>query len=255
MFNNIGGKIKSLAKAECWIGIICSLTVAIVLWNSGVGMGPEIGLIVLIIGGLLSWIGCWLLYAVGEITEDIHAMRLQTEATVSRPKYVAAMEQMKQKNFDKAAKQFAEIAGYEDAAEMVSECRYQKAQALMQQGKYPEAIKEFENIDEYKDAETLTKQCWYAKADASYREHHYDEAWDAYYKADDYSDASDKLIEVRYEQAAGFIRHKQFREAYDILNEMKYYRDAEQLIETTPELAQIRIENADASEEEHQEED
>ena len=76
MFEDIGAKIKGLATFLCWVGIITSIAYAIVLWsqnsyhNSTVGMGA----LVLFAGTIISWIGSWILYAFGQITEDIHAM-------------------------------------------------------------------------------------------------------------------------------------------------------------------------------------
>ena len=79
MFDNIGGKIKTLAKVLCWIGIIASLVFAIVLWSQNnqydyvtrartntIGTG----LIVLVIGCLGSWMGSFFMYGFGELIEE-----------------------------------------------------------------------------------------------------------------------------------------------------------------------------------------
>ncbi|MBE5777931.1 MAG: hypothetical protein E7331_01220 [Clostridiales bacterium] len=89
MFNNIGGKIKMLAKIICWIGIIASAISAILIWVAGFktissysssyygyGYSPEpnflfilTGLLVLGIGFLLSWVGSFFTYGLGELIE------------------------------------------------------------------------------------------------------------------------------------------------------------------------------------------
>lgn len=72
MFENIGGKIKGLAVLMCWLGIIGSVIMAFVLWNQNSYRNPTIGLgIAVLVGGcLISWIGSFAAYALGELTEN-----------------------------------------------------------------------------------------------------------------------------------------------------------------------------------------
>ena len=81
MFNNIGRKIMGLAKVLCWVGIVLSVIMAIVCFASDsvvtyngtwVAGGAAMGLVVLIAGVLGSWIGSWVLYALGQAVEDLH---------------------------------------------------------------------------------------------------------------------------------------------------------------------------------------
>ena len=68
MFNNIGGKIKGLAKFVCWMGILSSIFVSFPMMASKDSpSGLFIGLIVLIGGCLLSWIGSFFTYGFGEL--------------------------------------------------------------------------------------------------------------------------------------------------------------------------------------------
>lgn len=69
MFENIGSKIKALAKVICWAGIIISLIVGIVMLASGGDVGSGVGLVVIIVGGLGSWIGSFFTYGFGELIE------------------------------------------------------------------------------------------------------------------------------------------------------------------------------------------
>ena len=71
MFDNIGGKIKILAKVLCWLGIITSVICAIALWTQNDYYTPTIviGFAVLIGGCLFSWVGSFFMYGFGELIE------------------------------------------------------------------------------------------------------------------------------------------------------------------------------------------
>lgn len=75
MFKNIGGKIKDLAKVICFVGIAISVVAGIVMIGFGsfsyngdtmIGMG----LAVMIVGSLVSWIGSFFAYGFGELIEN-----------------------------------------------------------------------------------------------------------------------------------------------------------------------------------------
>ena len=69
MFENIGSKIKALAKVICWVGIIISLIAGIVMLASGGDVGSGVGLVVIIVGCFGSWIGSFFTYGFGELIE------------------------------------------------------------------------------------------------------------------------------------------------------------------------------------------
>lgn len=88
MFNNIGGKIKALAKMLCWIGIAASIIGAIALWslhnqynymthtyNDTLGTG----FVVLLVGCIGSWIGSFFMYGFGELIDETTANRRLNE--------------------------------------------------------------------------------------------------------------------------------------------------------------------------------
>ena len=50
MFNNIGGKIKNLASAFAWIGIIASVILGISIMQNG----DQIGLLIMLAGSFVS---------------------------------------------------------------------------------------------------------------------------------------------------------------------------------------------------------
>ena len=74
LYENIGGKIKNWAK---WIFIVEAIGAVI---TGVVLMGNDdavIGVIVLVCGPIVAWVGSWILYAFGELVEDVHAIRNQ----------------------------------------------------------------------------------------------------------------------------------------------------------------------------------
>lgn len=88
MFDNIGGKIKTLAMVLCVIGMIVSLVFAIVLWSQNdeynyvtrtysntipAGFGVLVG------GCIASWIGSFFMYGFGELIEETTMNRVYNE--------------------------------------------------------------------------------------------------------------------------------------------------------------------------------
>lgn len=67
MFGNIGGKIKGLTKIICWIEIIICVIVGIAFMVNG---GPGYGVVIIIVGSLLAWVGSFVLYGFGELVEN-----------------------------------------------------------------------------------------------------------------------------------------------------------------------------------------
>ncbi len=120
MFRNIGGKIKTLARVLCWIGIIVSVIISVSLFSSasriendkafaasyasvlsadsasalvlGTGVsGVRAAAFVMLIGGpLVSWLGCFVLYGFGELIDrtaaiDRKVSELQQAESVPAP--------------------------------------------------------------------------------------------------------------------------------------------------------------------------
>ena len=91
MFNNIGRKIKTLAKVLCWLGIIASVISGIVMVLTGVAFNrasvvrgysatvdSELGgaaavvggIVMMVVGSLVSWIGSFCMYGFGQLVEN-----------------------------------------------------------------------------------------------------------------------------------------------------------------------------------------
>ena len=78
MFDNIGGKIKTLAKTLCWIGIVCFFVLGVVV----VAINERLlflGLLIMIVGAFLSWIGSFILYGFGQLIENTDKLVLNTD--------------------------------------------------------------------------------------------------------------------------------------------------------------------------------
>ena len=82
MFNNPGKKLKSLAKLIFWLAIVLNVLLFLGIYGGMVSEagtdGDALALIVsivlgLLIGALIGWLSSILLYAFGELIEDIHS--------------------------------------------------------------------------------------------------------------------------------------------------------------------------------------
>ena len=70
MFNNIGKKLKTLAKVLAILGIIGSVISGIVLISVSEKL-IAIGLVIMILGSLVSWISSWAMYAIGDTNTKV----------------------------------------------------------------------------------------------------------------------------------------------------------------------------------------
>ncbi len=89
MFDNIGGKIKTLAKVLCWVGIVLSVIIGISVMATGNGtltingsyanVSPVIvGIILMVFGCLVSWIGSFFAYGFGQLIENSEEIKKNT---------------------------------------------------------------------------------------------------------------------------------------------------------------------------------
>ena len=71
MFNydNIGGKIKGLAKAAFIVEAIAAVLSGLVMFAEDDDMFL-IALLVAIVGPIVAWVGSWLLYGFGQLIEN-----------------------------------------------------------------------------------------------------------------------------------------------------------------------------------------
>ena len=74
MYENLGGKLKGLAIVEMILGVIASVVYGII---TGVSLGASgwiVGIIIAVVGILVSYFFTLGLYAIGEIVENVEAV-------------------------------------------------------------------------------------------------------------------------------------------------------------------------------------
>ena len=69
MFDNIGGKIKGLAKTIFIIETIIFIIAGLVMLSDGGDEAMITGIVTIIVGPLTAWVSSWLLYGFGELIE------------------------------------------------------------------------------------------------------------------------------------------------------------------------------------------
>ena len=85
MFENIGSKIMKLAKVLCWLGIIASVITGIAIIGASsynrYSSGSSIlaGILTIVFGCLLSWIGSFFTYGFGQLIENTDHIRYNTQ--------------------------------------------------------------------------------------------------------------------------------------------------------------------------------
>lgn len=70
VFENIGGKIKVVAKVECWLGIFSSISIGVNLISTEEEFLVFTGILVMIVGAITAWLGSFLIYGFGQLVEN-----------------------------------------------------------------------------------------------------------------------------------------------------------------------------------------
>lgn len=76
MFDNISDKMKSAATALAILGIIGSIIVGIVM----IAESPLVGLLVIVVGSLSSWVSSFTLYGFGQLIENTDTISSEMES-------------------------------------------------------------------------------------------------------------------------------------------------------------------------------
>ena len=89
MFDQIGKKLKNLASFLSWIGIIASVIAGIACMSlaRNTAVFLIVGLVIAVLGSILSVVGSWALYGFGELIDQVCSIRqvlgvAQTSAAV-----------------------------------------------------------------------------------------------------------------------------------------------------------------------------
>ena len=149
MFENIGGKIKTLATVCTIIGIVVSIAV-------GIFYGAEAdflaGLLIIILGCLSSWIGSFLLYGFGELIENTTEIR--KNMIVSRVVDKPTSRITKNTTITKTVVPTAHV----NTEERDKETRYQFALDKISRNDYQSAYNILVRLGDYKDSKTYLAQ-------------------------------------------------------------------------------------------------
>lgn len=71
MFNNIGEKLKTIAKYSVWIGMVAYIALGVFVGFEKDGI---LGIIIAIVGVNFSWLVSFLLYGFGQFIEKIEVI-------------------------------------------------------------------------------------------------------------------------------------------------------------------------------------
>ena len=108
MFSNPGKKLKSLAKLIFWLAIVLNvllfLGIYVTMVNEAGTDGNILAFIVfvvlgLLIGALIGWLSSILLYAFGEVIEDIHSMRKQINRIEYRLSKIPMVQEVREETY------------------------------------------------------------------------------------------------------------------------------------------------------------
>ena len=84
MFENIGSKLKILAVVEVILGVIASIISG---FSAIANEMVLVGVIIIVVGSVASWVGSWVTYGIGEAVENSEAIlrRLRQSESVQNP--------------------------------------------------------------------------------------------------------------------------------------------------------------------------
>ena len=91
MYDNIGGKIKGLAKAV----FIVEATAALITGIALVAIDEDLilfGLLTLILGPAVAWVSSWLLYGFGELIDRVCEIAQNTRTSQNTPTATTSQE-------------------------------------------------------------------------------------------------------------------------------------------------------------------
>ena len=98
-FDNIGGKIKNLAKWSCWIAIILTWIGATIgffvfLFTEGMFLFAIMMPITAVLLSLVIWVSSWGLYALGEYVENTESIRYSNRRILNIDKNLQVMAKL-----------------------------------------------------------------------------------------------------------------------------------------------------------------
>ena len=142
MFDNIGDKIKNLAKGIFVVEVIAAIVAGCITLRDSV----LVGVLILLLVPIAAWISSWMLYAFGEIAQRLINIDEKMKGNPRKPLQYFDMNKPK------------EIEPIKSPAERDSEILYQFALEKISKKQYKFAIDALKRIPGYKDSDALLKQ-------------------------------------------------------------------------------------------------
>lgn len=194
MYDRIGKKIMSLSQLVFWMEAIVSVIVGIILLLSS--QTVVFGIVIIFFGPLLAWIGSWILYAFGQIADDLHQL-------------AGKQNPLNTQGFSDEA-----LGGLPDMASP-AEVSHSASHTLR--------------------TRSLSREVFYNEALSLMDQGRYDEAAYAFDQAGSYKDSVEKWCEARYKQGLEYLEHDPEKAAEYFFN-LRSYRDVQKIINDNPEL-------------------
>lgn len=166
MFENIGGKIKVLAVVSTILGCIACIVLGIIELASNAILA---GLFTIFLGCILSWLGSFLLYGLGELIETNQKIATMSENAYNcmekisdQLRRVGTENKRKESKEEIVPKTKSENVVQESITDVAmrnfKEGKYIFALKLFNQENYNDAYNEFLKIEDYKDAKDYIKR-------------------------------------------------------------------------------------------------
>ena len=154
MFNNIGGKIKTLAVVVCvFIAVACVVVGIGIVMIAHDDITIFLGVSLMTGGPFLAWVGSFLIYGFGQLVESAENTDKKMVSLLARLDAGIPVRTM------------TEIAssGYTGAASIVKEDKYSAIVSKMSSAntseQFTELARDFRTLGDYKDSNDLAKEC------------------------------------------------------------------------------------------------
>ena len=115
MFDNIGSKLRMLARIICLVGILISVIAMIGIWITGGGMADRggftifaSGLVTGVLGALCAWGLGVMTYGFGQLVDDTEAIRHNTEDIQYHADAIRRLTEERRRSAAQKARQAAE---------------------------------------------------------------------------------------------------------------------------------------------------
>ena len=149
MYDKIGRKIKALATVSFLVGAITAFIAGVVLLvDEQIGLG----LIIMLCGPVVAWVGSWLLYGFGEIIDKLCEIEQNTRGGQIRPtakEENKAAEKARQEEIARTQREAAARAQREAAARAQREAAARAQREAATRAQKATAVKDYREYQEY----------------------------------------------------------------------------------------------------------